>query len=110
MVCTRNLSCAVYNTSDFNLQTRYTSQDTSQGILGNSEKVSLFTAGNSFYVGSVFTSPQGQSGESKEGLSLRQFSVANSSFVRTRNYDIRTSNFERTFYSGFRSGPYTHTL
>ena len=110
VVCTRNLSCAVYNTSDFTLQTRYTSQDISQGILGNSERVALFTAGDSFYVGSVFTPPEGQSGQLGGGIYLRQFSAANSSFVRTRDYDIQTSNFERTFYGGFTSGPYSYFI
>ena len=110
VVCTRDLSCAVYNTSDFTLQTRYTSQDTSQGILGNSERVALFTAGDSFYVGSVFTPPEGESGQLGGDIYLRQFSVVNSSFVRTRNYNIRTSNFERTFYSGFMSRPYSYFI
>ena len=110
VVCTRNLSCAVYNTSDFTLQTRYTSQDTSPGILGDSERVALFTAGDSFYVGSVFTPTQGDARQLGGGIYLRQFSVANSSFVRTKDYTIRTSQFERTFYGGFRSGPYSYFI
>ena len=106
VVCTRNLSCAVYNTSDFTLQTRYTSQ----GILGNTERVALFTAGDSFYVGSVFTPPEGESGQLGGGIYLRQFSVTNSSFVRTMDYNIRASQFERTFYGGFTSGPYSYFI
>ena len=109
VVCTRNLSCAVYNTSDFTLQTRYTPQDTSQDLLGNSERVALFTAGDSFYVGSVFT-PQGDARQLGGGIYLRQFSVVNSSFVRSRDYIIRTSQFERTFYGGFTSGPYSYFI
>ena len=110
VVCTRDLSCAVYNTSDFTLQTRYTSQDNSQDLLGNSEKVAIFTAGDSFYVGSVFTPPEGDARQLGGDIYLRQFSAANISFVRTRDYNIRTSQFERTFYGGFRSGPYSYFI
>ena len=109
VVCTRNLSCAVYNTSDFTLQTRYTSQDIS-GILGNTERVSLFTTSDSFYVGSVFTPPQGDARQLGGGIYLRQFSAANKSFVRTKDYTIRTSQFELVSLNGLfmvvlREGP-----
>ena len=92
VVCLSDLSCAVYNASDFGAgeQSRRT------GASASSDVVALFTAEeNSFYVGSVV-------GGALPSMNLGQYGFVES-FARSTNYRIR-SGFMRTFFGGFVNG------
>ena len=94
VVCLSDLSCAVYNASDFGAgeQLRRT------GASASSDVVALFTAReNSFYVGSVV-------GGASPSMNLRQYGFGDESFTRSTNYRIQRSGFMRTFFGGFVSG------
>ncbi len=53
VVCTTDLSCAVYHTSNLTIQTLVNNEG--MPPLRETERVALFTAENSFYVGSLFS-------------------------------------------------------
>ena len=95
VVCLSDLSCAVYNASDFGAgeQSRRT------GASASSSVVALFTAEeNSFYVGSVV-------GGASPSTNLRQYGFGDSlDFVRSTNYRIQRFGFVRTFFGGFVNG------
>ena len=97
VVCLSDLSCAVYNASDFGAgeQLRRT------GASVSSDVVALFTAEeNSFYVGSV------TSGASPS-MNLGQYGFGGWNFERLSpngGYTIRRTGFMRTFFGGFVSG------
>ena len=61
------------------------------------ENIALFTAEDSFYVGSITTEDQHQK------MLLSQFSFSSSKFgvAETGTYPITQIGFERNFYSGF---------
>ena len=96
VVCLSDLSCAVYNASDFGAgeQSRRT------GASVSSDVVALFTAReNSFYVGSVV------GGASVRSMNLRQYGFGERDFVRSTNYRVqRGLSFMRTFFGGFVNG------
>ena len=94
VVCLSDLSCAVYNSSDFSAgeQLRRT------GASVSSDAVALFTAReNSFYVGSIV-------GGAAASMNLGQYGFVEESFARSTNYPILRTNFMRTFFGGFVSG------
>ena len=93
VVCLSDLSCAVYNASDFGAgeQLRRT------GASASSSVVALFTAEeNSFYVGSVV-------GGALPSMNLGQYGFVES-FARSTNYRIEQGGFMRTFFGGFVNG------
>ena len=93
VVCLSDLSCAVYNASDFGAgeQSRRT------GASASSDVVALFTAEeNSFYVGSVV-------GGALPSMNLGQYGFVES-FARSTNYRIQRSGFMRMFFGGFVNG------
>ena len=93
VVCLSDLSCAVYNASDFGAgqQLRRTGASVSSSV------VALFTAReNSFYVGSVV-------GGALPSMNLGQYGFVES-FARSTNYPIQRSGFMRTFFGGFVNG------
>ena len=93
VVCLSDMSCAVYNASDFGAgeQSRRT------GASVSSDVIALFTADeNSFYVGSV-------SGGPSPFMNLGQYGFVES-FARSTNYRIQRSAFMRTFFGGFVNG------
>ena len=94
VVCLGDLSCVVYNASDFaagEQLRRFGASDSSQVL-------ALFTAEeNSFYVGSILTG-------ASPSMNLRQYGFADRNFNRTSDYRIFRSGFERAFFSGFVSG------
>ena len=94
VVCLSDLSCAVYNASDFSAgeQSRRT------GATASSDVVALFTAReNSFYVGSVV-------GGASPSMNLGQYGFVEESFARSTSYHIQRTGFMRTFIGGFVSG------
>ena len=94
VVCLSDLSCAVYNASDFGAgeQLRRT------GASVSSDGVALFTAReNSFYVGSVVSG-------ATASMNLRQYGFGDTDFVRSMNYQIRRLGFMRRFFGGFVNG------
>ena len=94
LACLSDLSCAVYNASDFGAgeQLRRT------GASVSSDVVALFTAEeNSFYVSSTV-------GGALRSMNLRQYGFGDRDFVRSMNYIIQRSGFVRTFFGGFVNG------
>ena len=97
VVCLGDLSCAVYNASDFGAgeQSRRT------GASVSSDAVALFTAEeDSFYVGSVTSG-------AVLSVNLGQYGFGDRGFERlspNRGYTIRRTGFMRTFFGGFVSG------
>ena len=93
-MCLSDLSCAVYNASDFGAgeELRRT------GASGSSDVVALFTAEeNSFYVGSTFSG-------ALRFMSFRQYGFGDEGFERSTDYTIQWTGFMRTFFGGFVSG------
>ena len=93
-MCLSDLSCAVYNASDFGAGEllRRTGASASSSVLA------LFTAEeNSFYVGSVV-------GGASASMNLRQYGFGDRDFVRSTNYPIERLSFVRTFFGGFVNG------
>ena len=94
VVCLGDLSCAVYNASDFAVG----EQSTRPGASASSEVLALFTAEeSSFYVGSFVSGASPQ-------MNLRQYGFGDRDFEQSSDYNILTSGFNRTFFSGFVSG------
>ena len=94
VVCLSDMSCAVYNASDFGAgeELRKT------GASVSSDVVALFTAReNSFYVGSVV-------GGASRSMDLGQYGFGEESFARSTNYRIERGGFTRTFFGGFVNG------
>ena len=92
VVCLSDLSCAVYNASDFGAgeQLRRTE------VSASSDGVALFTAEeNSYYVGSYV-------GGASASMNLRQYGFGDRDFVRSTNYRVlRGPSFVKTFFGGF---------
>ena len=95
VVCLSDLSCAVYNASDFGAgeQLRRTEAGSA-----SSDEVALFTAReNSFYVGSIVGGIFGS-------MNLRQYGFGDTDFVRSTDYRVLQSSLMRTFFGGFVNG------
>ena len=98
VVCLSDLSCAVYNASDFGAG----EQSRRLGASASSSVVALFTAEqNSFYVGSILSGAQ-------HSMILRQYGFGDRDFVRSTNYGIERTGFIRTFFGGFVNGTNTY--
>ena len=97
VVCSADLSCAVHSANDLS-----TVSSTSGSALAAANRVALFTAGDSFYVGSHDPTPTASGGT----LRLQQvYGLSGSSdFTRSTDYVASISNFRRDFFSGFMSG------
>ena len=94
VVCLSDLSCAVYNASDFGAGELLRRT----GASASSDVVALFTAEeNSFYVGSILSG-------AVLSMNLRQYGFGDRDFVRSTNYQIRRTGFMRTFFGGFVKG------
>ena len=100
VVCLSDLSCAVYNASDFGAGELLRRT----GASASSSVVALFTAeGNSFYVGSILSGAM-------TTMNLRQYGFEDRNFVRSTNYQIRRHGFMRTFFGGFVNGTKAYYL
>ena len=97
VVCLSDMSCAVYNASDFGAG----EQSRRMGASASSSVVALFTAEeNSFYVGSVTSG-------AVLSMNLRQYGFGGRNFERLSPngvYTIRRTGFMRTFFGGFVNG------
>jgi len=94
VVCLGDLSCAVYNASDFAAG----EQSTRPGASASSGELALFTAeDNSFYVGSILSG-------ASPSMNLRQYGFGDRDFERSSDYNIQTGGFIRTFFGGFVNG------
>ena len=94
VVCLSDLSCAVYNASNFGVG----EQSTRTGASTSSDGIALFTAEeNSFYVGSTISGAVNY-------ISLRQYGFGDGDFIRSRDCTITRNGFMRTFFGGFVSG------
>ena len=100
VVCSADLSCAVHSANDLS-----TVSSTSASALAAANRVALFTAGDSFYVGSHEPTDMGTSAPGGI-LRLQQvYGLSGSSeFTRSTNYAVSRNNFRRDFFSGFMSG------
>ena len=98
VVCSADLSCAVHSANDLS-----TVSSTSASALAAANRVALFTAGDSFYVGS-----HDPTNTSALGGILRLQQVyklsGSSEFTRSTDYEFSRENFQRDFFSGFLSG------
>ena len=93
VVCLGDLSCAVYNASDFAAGEQLRTIDASD----SSDMVALFTAENSFYVGSYRSGAR--------SFNLEQYGFGNRDFVRSTDYNFfLRGNLQRTFFGGFVKG------
>ena len=100
VVCTR-ISCSVYNTSDLN------SVIATTGIeLGVRDRVAVFTAGDTYYVGNV-TPPTSSSNNLGEIL-LRQYGSERNNYLRSQEYQTTVTGFNRLVFYGFTSGEYSY--
>ena len=100
VVCSADLSCAVHRANDLS-----TVSSTSASALSAANRVALFTAGDSFYVGSHDPTYMGTNAPGGI-LRLQQVYGLNGSsyFTRSTDYAVSTNNFRRDFFSGFLSG------
>jgi len=95
-----DLSCAVYNASDFAAG----EQSRRQSASVSSESLALFSAEeNSFYVGSFDIG-------AVSSMSLRQYGFGDMNFNRASDYSVVRSGFRRTFFSGFVNGANAYYL
>ena len=94
VVCLGDLSCAVYNASDFAAGEQLRRFRAS----ASSEVLALFTAeANSFYIGSILTG-------TSTSIHLKQYGFVDRNFSRISHYTFLRRRFERTFFSGFVNG------
>ena len=96
VVCSSDLSCAVHSANNLS-----TVSSTSGSALAAANRVALFTAGDSFYVGS-----HEATSTTRGILRLQQvYGLSGSSdFTRSTDYAVSTTSFQRDFFSGFLSG------
>ena len=99
VVCLEDSSCAVYNASDLSEPSLVQASALTDTVNG----VALFTAGDSFYVGShelldPNAVPSGIIRLSQVG------GLEGANFVRSMNYDTFLGSFQRDFFAGFISG------
>ena len=101
VVCSADLSCAVHSVNDLS-----TVSSTSASVLANANRVALFTAGDSFYVGSQDPTDMGTTETHGGILRLQQVYglYGSSDFIRSTDYQVFRDNFQRDFFSGFLSG------
>ena len=99
VVCTR-ISCTVYNTSDLNSVINTSIE------LGVRDRVAVFTAGDTYYVGNV-TPPPSSSNNLGEIL-LRQYGSERNDYLRSREYQTTETGFNRLVFGGFSSGEYSY--
>ena len=99
VVCSADLSCAVHSANDLS-----SVSSTSASALAAANRVALFTAGDSFYVGSHDSTETATA----VGGTLRLQQVyglsGSTDFTRSTDYVVSESSFVRDFFSGFMSG------
>jgi hypothetical protein len=106
VVCFENRSCAVYNTSDLSAGPTLEQDSVLTDVVN---RVTLFTAGDSFYVGMFDPTDAGSRGIINGFSTIRLSHVsglggANNHFTRSMDYEVLDGDFNRDFYAGFVSG------
>ena len=100
VVCLEDSSCAVYNASDLSAVPSLVQASALTDVVN---RVALFTAEDSFYVG-IFDTTDPGAGVSGT-IRLSQVGGAEgANFVRSMNYDTLSGTFQRDFFAGFMSG------
>ena len=97
VVCLTDLSCAVYNATDFSTGPVFNRA----GALVSLQEIALFATEDSFYVGSV----ELEGSDTDRNIVLGEYGLNNS---RTVMYNNDRLSFERVFYSGFVRGGYAY--
>jgi hypothetical protein len=105
-VCFESRSCAVYNTGDLSAGPILERDSVLTDVVN---RVALFTAGDSFYVGMFDPTDAGVPGiiDGFSTIRLSQvggFGRASNRFTRSRDYAVIERDYNRNFYAGFRSG------
>ena len=95
VVCMTDLSCEVYNAAIISAPVTRKSD-----VIRSAKNVALFSADNSFYVGSISIDNVG----AQQQITLGQFEFDQYGNAKSNNYAITLQNFERNFYSGFIKG------
>ena len=97
VVCLEDTSCAVYNASDLSAEPSFVQASALTDVVN---KVALFTAGDSFYVG-IYDPGDGVSGT----IRLSQVGgLEGANYVRFMDYNTFPGTFQRNFFAGFMSG------
>ena len=99
VVCTTNLSCAVHDANDLTVVRR-----TLESVLVTTDRVAVFTAGDTFYVGSEYI----EDSELEDGTMrlLQGYGLEGTSgdFARSITYPVTRRDLKREFLTGFSSG------
>jgi hypothetical protein len=96
VVCLTDLSCEVYNATNFSAGNVFRREST---VL-STETIALFAAEDSFYVGGIIVS-----GNRQSRIVLGQYGYGGQGSSATRSYTISENEFVRNFYSsGFIRG------
>ena len=99
VVCLTDLSCAVYNATDFSTGPVFSRA----GALVSLQEIALFATEDSFYVGSV----ELEGSVTDRNIVLGEYGLMNSD-SRTVMYNNDRNVFERVFYGGFVRGGYAY--
>ena len=99
VVCLTDLSCAVYNATDFSTGPVFSRA----GALVSLQEIALFATEDSFYVGSV----ELEGSVTDRNIVLGEYGLKNND-SRTVMYNNDRSSFERVFYGGFVRGNYSY--
>ena len=97
VVCLTDLSCAVYNATDFSTGPVFSRA----GALVSLQEIALFATEDSFYVGSV----ELEGSATDRNIVLGEYGLNGS---RTVMYNNDRNGFERVFYGGFVRGGYAY--
>ena len=102
VVCLTNLSCEVYNATNFSAGPIFRRDN----VIISVDNFALFVAEDSFYVGGITLNTQG----AQERIILRRYGFAGSQagIEVSGSYQITESNFVRNFYGGFVRGSYAY--
>ena len=95
VVCLTDLSCSVYNATDLAAGPVF---GTFNNTISSQGPVTLFTGGDTFYVGSVGLG----------AIQLGQYGFGADVFARSTPYAITETQFERNFGGGFMRGGYVY--
>jgi hypothetical protein len=111
VVCFENRSCAVYNTSDLSAGPTLEQDSVLTDVVN---RVTLFTAGDSFYVGMFDPTDVGTPGPLDGFNTIRLSQVGGlegtNNFIRSMDYAVLVDDFNRDFYTGFMSGSNTYYI
>jgi hypothetical protein len=105
VVCFENRSCAVYNTSDLSAGPTLVRDSVLTDVVN---RVALFTAGDSFYVGMFDPTDAGTPGVIDGFSTIRLSQVGGlegaNNFIRSMDYEVIEDGFNRDFFVGLISG------